>query len=254
MTSCGAIPISASATARCSARRRRASASSAAAGRPFLATLISASNHHPFRTLEPALDVAGQETPQQRILNTTRYTDDVLRELIEGLRGEPWFARTLIVIIGDHGYNLGEHGGAPGGYTLYRELVWVPMLIVGPHPRLPAGRHDEMVTILDLAPTFADLIGLREANPWQGHSLLGVGPTADPFRLPRFSAGRAGRLDRRHRPYRRPAAPLCAGRLAPAPRPPPQHPELARRLLDAAELQRRFNDYLVRHDRVWPRR
>ena len=26
---------------------------------PFIATLITASNHHPFRSLEPALDVAG---------------------------------------------------------------------------------------------------------------------------------------------------------------------------------------------------
>ena len=48
---------------------------------------------------------------QQRILNTSRYTDDVVRELIQSLSAEPWFARTLIVVNSDHGYNLGEHGG-----------------------------------------------------------------------------------------------------------------------------------------------
>jgi arylsulfatase A-like enzyme len=30
--------------------------------------------------------------------------------------------------------------------------------------------------LLDVAPTIADLIGLREANPWHGHSLLAVRP------------------------------------------------------------------------------
>jgi arylsulfatase A-like enzyme len=115
---------------------------------------------------------------RQRILNTIRYTDDVVRELIETLRREPWFARTLIVINSDHGYNLGEHGGMTGAYSLYRESVWTPFLIVGAHPRLPAGRHEEVVTLLDVAPTIADLIGLREANPWHGHSLLsGIAPT-----------------------------------------------------------------------------
>ena len=41
---------------------RRAAARIRELGRqgPFIATLISASNHHPFRSLEPALDVAGQ--------------------------------------------------------------------------------------------------------------------------------------------------------------------------------------------------
>lgn len=223
-------------------------------GRPFFATLFSASNHHPFNTLEPALDIAGRETAQERILNTVHYTDDVVRELIEGLRSEPWFARTLIVIIGDHGYNLGEHGGAPGGFTLYRESVWVPLLIVGPHPRLPAGRHDDLVSILDIAPTFADLIGLREANPWQGHSLLSLRPNRPMhfgFRdsvlaeMGDWSAV-TDHMDGRPRLYSR-SDWLQRRDLA------AQHPELARRMLDSADLQRRFNDYLVRRDRIWPR-
>ena len=50
---------------------------------PFIATLISASNHHPFRSPEPELDVAGHDTVHQRIRNTVRYTDDVVEELLE---------------------------------------------------------------------------------------------------------------------------------------------------------------------------
>jgi hypothetical protein len=220
---------------------------------PFLATLISASNHHPFRSPEPKLDVAGYRSVRDRILNTERYTDDVVRELIESLRSEPWFGRTLVVVNSDHGYNLGEHGGLTGAYSLYRESVWTPFLIVGPHPRLPVGRHDEVVTLLDIAPTLADLIGLRERNPWQGHSLLSLASgrtirfgfrdsllaetgswsaVTDPGdgRARLFDA-RADWLQRRD----------LSGR----------DPSLARRLLAEADRDRRFNDYLLRHGKLW---
>ena len=235
---------------------RHAAARIRALGRegPFLATLISATNHHPFRSLEPALDIAGTATVRDRILNTTRYTDDVVRELIESLRGEAWFARTLFVINSDHGYNLGEHGGLVGAYSLYRESTWVPFLIVGAHPRLPAGRHDAPVTLLDVAPTIADLIGLREANPWHGHSLLAVAPDRHlsfAFRdlamaeTPQWSAVTDPR-DGRPRLYAAGADWLQRRDLA------GREPAAVRALLDAADRRRRFNDYVIRHGRVWP--
>ncbi len=222
-------------------------------GQPFLATLLSASNHHPFRSLEPALDIAGQDNAQQRILNTTHYTDAVLREFIEGLRGEPWFARTLFVIMSDHGYNLGEHGGVTGAYSLHRESVWVPLLILGAHPALPAGRHDNTVTLLDLAPTLAALVGLREPVPWQGHSLLAARPDR-PVRCGIFESllAEAGGwtavtdpIDGRPRLFG--AADWLQRRDLTA-----QRPGLAQSMTDAADRQRRFHDYLVRQGRIWP--
>jgi phosphoglycerol transferase MdoB-like AlkP superfamily enzyme len=219
---------------------------------PFLATLLSASNHHPFRSIEPALDVAPQENVGQRILNTTRYTDDVVRELIEGMRGEPWFGRTLWVINSDHGYNLGEHGGQTGAYSLYRESTWVPFLIVGPHPRLPVGSHGQIATLLDIAPTIADLIGLREANPWHGHSLLALAPGRRilfAFRdsMMAEAGGWSAVSDPQDGNPRLFARDDWLQRRDLANR----HPELARRLLDEADRSRRFNDYLIRHGKVW---
>ena len=221
---------------------------------PFIATLTTASNHHPFRSLEPQLDVAGQENVHQRIRNTIRYTDDVVREFIESLRSEPWFDRTLFLINSDHGYNLGEHDGIIGGLTLYRESVWTPFLIVGPHPRLPAGRHSGLVTLLDIAPTVADLIGLREANPWQGHSLLrlnGVRPMTAGLKeslLAETADWTAVRdpHDGRARLYRAREDWLQRRDLS------AQHPEIAGRLLGHADRNRRFHDFLVRRDAIWP--
>ena len=220
---------------------------------PFFVTLISASNHHPFRSPEPELDIAGYETVQQRILNTIHYTDQVVRELVETLRKESWFDRTLLVINSDHGYNLGDHGGLTGAYNLYRESTWTPFLIVGPHPRLPTGRHDGIVTLLDVAPTLADLIGLRQANPWQGHSLLAVAPD----RAVRFGfrdsvlsetggwSAVTDPADGRPRLFDQGRDWLQRRDLS------ARHPELARGLLAEADRSRRFNDYVLRHGRLW---
>lgn len=221
-------------------------------GRPFFATIVSVSNHTPFTSREPALDISGRTTPAERILNTTHYTDDVVRELLEGLAGEPWLARTLVVIAGDHGFNTGEHGQLPGQHNLYRESLWVPLIIVGAHPRLPAGVHDVPATLLDVAPTLADLLGLREANAWQGHSLLsvnGAGRIGFGFRdslvaeTPAWSAVRDPR-DGRARLYRR-GDWLQLHDLA------DRHPGLAGRLLADAERRRRLHDHLLRRGRIW---
>jgi hypothetical protein len=238
---------------RAAARRIRALG---AAG-PFLATLVSVSNHTPFRSREPALDMAGHGSPRERILNTTRYTDDVLREFVESLRGEPWFERTLLVIVGDHGFNMGEHDRRPGQQNLYRESTWVPLIVAGAHPRLPAGRHSRLASQLDIAPTLADLLGLREPNPWQGHSLLGAGGprvlharnramlAAD---TPAWSLvtdpldGRARLFDSRTD---------WAGQdrdLAAA------HPQIAAALAARAREAAELNDHLLRQGRIWPRR
>lgn len=145
-------------------------------GRPFMATIVSVTNHVPFRSREPGFDIAGRGSARERILNTTRYTDDVVGELIGSLKNEPWFARTLIVIAGDHGFNLGEHG-PPGRQDLRRESTWIPLIMIGAHPRLPKGRHDRPASQLDIAPTLMDLLGIREAVAWQGHSLLAPAPS-----------------------------------------------------------------------------
>ena len=223
-------------------------------GRPFFASVVSVSNHTPFRTREPALDMAGQASAAERILNTTHYMDDVVGEFLASLQGEPWMARTLIVVTGDHGFNAGEHGQPAGQQNLYRESVWVPLIIAGPHPRLRAGRHEVPATLLDIAPTLADLLGLRVAVPWQGHSLLavnGAGTTGFGFRdsllaeTPSWAAVRDPG-DGRARLYRSSDDWLQRRDLA------DRAPDLARRLLEQAERSRRLNDYLLRQGRIWP--
>ena len=123
------------------------------AGTPFMATLISISNHYPFVSPEPELDLNAGGSPDRAIENTMRYTDDALREFIESLRDEPWFDHTVFVIVGDHGYNLAEHSSLVGERNGHREAVWVPLVVYGGHPQLSRGAHTDMSALIDVAPT-----------------------------------------------------------------------------------------------------
>jgi len=144
-------------------------------GKPFLATVASISNHTPFRSPEPALDVTAGRTAVERLHNTMHYTDDVVREFVSALRREPWFERTVLIVTGDHGFDLGERGTVIGHDNLRHESLWVPLIVHGRDPRLPRGVQARVASHVDLAPTIADLVGYCGAVSYTGHSLLEPG-------------------------------------------------------------------------------
>jgi len=81
--------------------------------------------------------------------------------------------KSIIVVVGDHGESLGEHGERTHGIFTYRSTLSVPFLIAG--PGIPAGRVvTEPVSIVDLAPTVGELTGLATAKLQDGISLAGI--------------------------------------------------------------------------------
>jgi len=225
-------------------------------GIPFFATVVSISNHYPFRSREPQLDLTTSPDPREAILNTMRYTDAVVRELLSGFAGESWFRRTLIVVVGDHGYNLGEHGATAGLRTGWRESLWIPLLIHGAHPRLPRGPHAEVASLLDVAPTLADLLGVREQTAWQGRSLVAPGAGGrevsvlrsdmafaedDSFSLVLDPVSGTSRL------YEARLDPLQQHDVAGS------HPEAVAALRRRAAEVQSLSDFLLEVDRIWPR-
>ena len=103
-----------------------------------------------------------------------------------------------------------------------------------------------------MAPTLADLLGLREANPWQGHSLLAVnggGILAFGFRDSRLAETASWSAvrdpaDGSARLYRRLEDWLQRHDLS------ARFPAVARSLLGRAERGRRLNDHLLRRGRI----
>ncbi|HLK12253.1 MAG TPA: sulfatase [Candidatus Binatia bacterium] len=95
--------------------------------------------------------------------------DDELRLLFDDLRGRGVLDGAIVVITADHGEEFKEHGLLSHGLTLYRQAIHVPLLMVA--PGLPAGRViRENVSLLDVAPTLLDLLGLPPEPRFEGYS------------------------------------------------------------------------------------
>ncbi|MFC1452756.1 sulfatase [Verrucomicrobiota bacterium] len=99
------------------------------------------------------------------------YTDGVLRGFFEDLVRLGLLHNTLVIVTSDHGEEFLEHGGFLHE-KLYRETLWVPLIMSFPG-RLPAGRVVEhQVRLIDLAPTVLDVAGLAVPEEMQGRSLM----------------------------------------------------------------------------------
>jgi arylsulfatase A-like enzyme len=105
-----------------------------------------------------------------------RGADDTLRELVGQLERRGLMKSTVLVVTADHGEELGEHGRMSHGQTLYQEVLRVPLVIHAPH-RFRGGLRLGRASLLDLAPTLAELFGWKqeEGDPgFDGVSLLPV--------------------------------------------------------------------------------
>ena len=97
------------------------------------------------------------------------WVDVQLGRLLEEVRRRPDGRRTLILVVADHGESLGEAGEPTHGYLLNNTTVQVFALLAG--PGVPVARIDDWVSMVDLAPTLADILDLPPA-PSDGSSLL----------------------------------------------------------------------------------
>jgi hypothetical protein len=101
-----------------------------------------------------------------------RMVDNELEKLFQALREKGLDRNTLIVIHADHGQEHYERGSWTHAFTVYNEMLHVPLLI---HvPGAPPGNFDAPVRLVDLLPTLYDLLGLDSASLFEGKSLLSV--------------------------------------------------------------------------------
>jgi choline-sulfatase len=101
------------------------------------------------------------------------FADAQVGRLIAFLKAKDLYRNTLIVLSGDHGESLGEHGEKTHGFFIYNATLHVPLLIHLPEER--TGKTiSELVSLTDLMPTI--LAALKEDVPAQvqGRSLLAL--------------------------------------------------------------------------------
>jgi arylsulfatase A-like enzyme/Flp pilus assembly protein TadD len=107
------------------------------------------------------------------------YADAEVGRLLEALLGN---ARpdTLVVVAGDHGESLGEHGEATHGMLLYEAALRVPLIVArlgrgldaAPVSPLPHQVRGEPVSLADVTPTILAALSIPAPAALDGVSLL----------------------------------------------------------------------------------
>ena len=79
---------------------------------------------------------------------------------------------TLVVVVGDHGEGLGDHGEREHGYLLTREVLHVPFVVALPGAVEAGHRVSATVSTVDLFATALDLAHAGPASRGSGRSLV----------------------------------------------------------------------------------
>jgi N-acetylglucosamine-6-sulfatase len=104
-------------------------------------------------------------------LKSLQAIDDMVENLVKTLEATKQLENTYIVYTSDNGFHMGEHRMMQGKNTAFEEDIRVPMIVRG--PGVPAGKRLEAMALnIDLAPTFAEIAGVKTPDFVDGRSLL----------------------------------------------------------------------------------
>jgi glucan phosphoethanolaminetransferase (alkaline phosphatase superfamily) len=144
-------------------------------GERFFVTYLPIAGHHPYSSPDAGPFSNGEAIGRYR--NALHHADAAIACLLEGLERRGLSRKTLIIIHGDHGEAFGQHDGN-FAHTLfiYEENIHVPLLIAFPGLVQQPVRIRRVASLIDIAPTILDLLGLPIPDVYQGKSLLDARP------------------------------------------------------------------------------
>jgi lipoteichoic acid synthase len=151
-------------------------------GKSFFATLWTEQTPYPYAASKRCLDAIAAKgevlrPPNRLDADWPRYAaalcdaDQMLSEIMAGLRERNLSEDTLVVVTGDHGESFGQHGSLSHGSDIFEEQIRVPLLISAGHSLV--GVDDRLASHLDIAPTITTAFGIHPSDEWEGNDLLG---------------------------------------------------------------------------------
>lgn len=99
----------------------------------------------------------------------TSYMDAQLGRVLDALDASGQAERTIIVLWGDHGWHLGDHG-MWCKHTNYEQAARIPLVVVAPGVGKPGTRSGALVESVDVLPTLCELAGLPAPEGLDGRS------------------------------------------------------------------------------------
>lgn len=95
-----------------------------------------------------------------------------IKKIREKLKEKSQDKNTVIIVMGDNGYFLGERQFA-GKWLMYDNSIRVPLIVFDPR----VNKHQDikdMVLNIDVPQTIVDIAGVKAPETWQGKSLLPI--------------------------------------------------------------------------------
>ncbi|PYX16368.1 MAG: hypothetical protein DMG84_07830, partial [Acidobacteria bacterium] len=123
--------------------------------------------HFPYRPPAPYSDQYKDRPYDGEIA----FADSQVGRLIRFLKDKGLYQNTIIVLTGDHGESLGEHGEKTHGFFIYNATLHIPMILHVPGQRL-VNSVPELVSLADLMPTVLQALKVDVPPQVQGRNLL----------------------------------------------------------------------------------
>lgn len=102
---------------------------------------------------------------------STEYMDHNVGRVLDSLDRRGLSDDTLVIYLGDHGYNLGHHGRAEK-HVHYEECVRAPLIVRDPRMDRSGVTVDGLVEFIDIFPTVTDYCGFDNPPDVEGRSLM----------------------------------------------------------------------------------
>ena len=110
------------------------------------------------------------------------FTDSQIGRIWSFLEANGLTDNLFLILAGDHGESLGEHGEGAHGFFVYQAALHVPLIVVTPFPKLQGVVSPGVVSLIDIMPTLCEMTGAPTPPQVQGKSL--VPAFFDPARTP----------------------------------------------------------------------
>ncbi len=119
---------------------------------------------------EGPLDEATARTLIHGYCAGVSYMDAQLGRVLDTLEKLGQAENTLVILVADHGWQLGDHG-MWAKHTLYEQTLHCPLIVRG--PGIPSGRRAAgLVEYVDVYPSLCEASGLQVPSHVQGRSFL----------------------------------------------------------------------------------
>jgi arylsulfatase A-like enzyme/Flp pilus assembly protein TadD len=141
-------------------------------GTPFFVWTHLYDPHDPYTPPEPYLS-RHKSSPYD---GEIEFTDSNVGTLLGWLRQNGLYDDTLVIVAGDHGESLGEHGESKHGFFIYNSTLHVPLIMKFPRGQNAGRVVTDSVSLVDIFPTALQILhaGDSSAARVQGRGLLSL--------------------------------------------------------------------------------